>query len=167
MLFIFDLDQTLVDSKIALSLRSQRNWNAVYNTIPQMKLYPYIRETLDYIASKNHNISIVTTSPGSYASKVLSFFEIKPSSLIAYHDVTRRKPHPESMIKAISKANVLANESISFGDRKIDIEASKQAGIKSCACFWDTTEAEDLRASNPDYSFFTSKEMYDFIIKNW
>ncbi len=167
MLFIFDLDQTLVDSKIALQLRNQRVWSEVYQVIPKMKLYPYIKETLEYLQSKEYNISIVTTSPGSYAKRVLSHFGFPTMNLIAFHDVSKRKPHPEAIIKAMAAAGELVINTVSFGDRKIDIEASKQAGVISCACFWDTNESEYLKKSDADYSFFSTKEMYDFMINKY
>lgn len=167
MLFIFDLDQTLVDTKIALPLRDQKRWGDVYTIIPQMKIYPNIKETLEYLKSKGHTISVVTTSPRIYAQKVIANFNLEITNIVAYHDVSRRKPDPESIYKAMSNAGVSAKDCISFGDRKIDIEASNRAGVSSCACFWDTVEAVELQRSNPTHSFQTTTEMFNFIKHNF
>mgnify|MGYP001456981473 FL=1 len=44
---IFDLDQTLVDSNIAKSYRSARNWNTVYSLIPKFVLYEAYDKVFD------------------------------------------------------------------------------------------------------------------------
>lgn len=46
------------------------------------------------------------------------------------------------MLKALELMQCSAKETISFGDRVIDIQASNAAGIESVACFWGTKEKE-------------------------
>lgn len=167
MLFIFDLDQTLIDSKIALDLRKRRNWKAVYDLIPKMAPYPYVYDTIKHIKCQGHKIAIVTTSPKKYASLILEQFNLSINILVAYHDVKQRKPHPESILLATAKAKSSPNDTISFGDRAIDIAASNSAGVKSCACIWDSFEVEELINSNPDFIFNTPEEMYNYIVQHY
>ncbi|UQS85456.1 HAD-IA family hydrolase [Apilactobacillus apisilvae] len=44
----------------------------------------------------------------------------------------KRKPDPESLNYLISKHNIERNDALMIGDRKIDIDASHNAGIKGC-----------------------------------
>lgn len=167
MLFIFDLDQTLVDTKIASKLRNERRWCEVYQSIPMMHLYPLISESLNYIIEKGYKLSIVTTSPRTYVQKIITYFNLNITNIVAYHDVSKQKPDPEPILKAMKNAGVNASQSISFGDRKIDITASNNAGVTSCACFWDTSERNELIKSNAHYYFQTTQDLYRFITLNY
>ena len=46
---IFDLDQTLVDSNIAKSYRSARDWNIVYSLISKFVLYEAYDKFFEFI----------------------------------------------------------------------------------------------------------------------
>lgn len=167
MLFIFDLDQTLVDTKIALRYRDQRNWSAVYNAIPRMSVYPMIQDSLEYLKGNGHKIAVVTSSPSKYALKVINHFRLGITNVVGYHDTQRRKPNPAPILRAIKNANGSPQNSISFGDRDIDIRASRIAGVKSCGCFWDCDKPEYLKASNPDVTLIKSSDLYSFLIENY
>ena len=54
------------------------------------------------------------------------------------------------MIKAMNEMDAMPANTISFGDRSIDIIAAKAAGIKSVGCLWGTKENSLLLASGPD-----------------
>ena len=159
MLVIFDLDQTLIDSKIALPLRSQRNWRAVYRVIPQMNLYPMIMETIRYLQANNHELAIVTSAPGTYSNKIIKYFNLRITNVVCYHDTVRKKPDPAPINRAIANSSFNAENTISLGDRDADVIASKRANTVSCACFWDCDDRDKLIRSNPDYSFNSSLDI--------
>lgn len=144
---IFDLDLTLVDSTIAEFARSSRNWPLVYSLIPQFRLYDGIPEVLDYIRNNGIRTAIVSTAPSVYVSKVVNHFNIPINAIVGYHDALR-KPSPDGMLKAVRLLGTTINDTISFGDRAIDIQASNSAGIKSVSCFWGTKEAQLLQNTN-------------------
>jgi phosphoglycolate phosphatase-like HAD superfamily hydrolase len=148
---IFDLDQTLVDTSRAEALRKSRNWSGTYQQIPSFVVYEGINKVIQTLSEKAIDICIITTSPSSYAKKVLHHFKIPYQHLVGYHDVNNKKPHPESFYKALKMLSCDCDATISFGDRAIDIEASKAAGIVSVGCTWGTREVELLRSSHPDY----------------
>lgn len=157
---IFDLDLTLVDSTVAEDARSRRDWQLVYSLIPQFVLYPGIEEVLQFIRSNRQRylVSIVSTAPSSYVSRVANYFHIPVNTIIGYHDAPR-KPSPAGMLLAMQRMGTLPQETISFGDRAIDIQASKAAGIKSIACTWGTKEKYLLRQSSPDEIIASAAEM--------
>ncbi len=157
---IFDLDLTLVDSTIAENARSHRDWQHVYSLIPQFCLYPGVDEVFRYIRSNRQRlaIAIVSTAPSSYVSRVVNYFNMPIDTIIGYHDATR-KPSPAGMILAMQRMGTLPEDTISFGDRAIDIQASKAAGIKSIACTWGTKEAFLLRQSRPDVIISSASDM--------
>ena len=145
---IFDLDLTLVDSTIAEEARSRRDWQRVYSLIPQFKLYPGIESVFEYIRTNRDRVAvaIVSTAPSSYVGRVVNHFNIPVDTIVGYHDA-QRKPSPAGMYLAMQRMGVNASETVSFGDRAIDIHASNAAGIKSVACLWGTKEEVILRAS--------------------
>ena len=146
---IFDLDLTLVDSSIAEEARRRRNWPLVYSLIPRFKLYDGMQEVFDYLRKSKIDAAIVSTAPTTYVRKVIEYFSIPVQTVIGYHDAPR-KPSPDGMIKAMNEIGTTPEDTISFGDRSIDIIASKAAGIKSVGCLWGTKESALLLASGPD-----------------
>jgi phosphoglycolate phosphatase-like HAD superfamily hydrolase len=146
---IFDLDQTLVNSSAAEALRKAGQWPQVYKLIPGFSVYPGIAEALQYLRDRRIPFSIVSTSPGTYCQKVMAHWGLKPSHLVAYHDVKYRKPNPESILKALGLMGCGARQCLSLGDRDIDIVASNAAGVRSVACTWGAADIPTLLASSP------------------
>ena len=146
---IYDLDQTIIDSQIAEQERRARNWNLVYQKIKNFQIYEGFKEVFEKIRLDGIKVGIVTNSPETYAIKVIDQFGIPCDCLIDFFSVSKRKPNPEPFLKAIELLDVLATDSISFGDRQIDIQASNAAEIISVACTWGTLEYEKLKNSNP------------------
>jgi phosphoglycolate phosphatase-like HAD superfamily hydrolase len=161
---IFDLDLTLVDSTIAENARSHRDWTLVYSLIPRFVLYPGIEEVFQFIRSNRQRylVSIVSTAPSSYVSRVANHFHIPVDTIIGYHDAPR-KPSPAGMLLAMQRMGTLPEDTVSFGDRAIDIQASKAAGIRSIACTWGTKEEYLLKRSYPDSLISSSLEMINYL----
>lgn len=147
---VFDLDLTLVDSTIAEEARSRRNWSQVYALIPRFTLYPGMENAFQFIRDHGNKVAIVSTAPSVYVQRVVDFFNIPVDVIIGYHDAAR-KPSPAGMLLAMQKIGVAPSETISFGDRAIDIQASNAAGICSVACLWGTKESSLLLAARPHF----------------
>lgn len=162
---IFDLDLTLVDSTIAEEARSRRDWQRVYSLIPQFKLYPGMEEVFRRIRMNRHRlvVAIVSTAPSAYVGRVVDYFNIPVDTIIGYHDAAR-KPSPAGMIMAMQKMGTTPGDTISYGDRAIDIQASNAAGIKSVACMWGSKEQSLLLSSNPSQIIYSPSEIsLDFL----
>lgn len=147
---IFDLDQTLVDSKIAEPYRG-RNWRKANELIPSFTLYNEMQSVFNFIKENGIKVAIVSTSVSYYVNQVLLYFSIPYNTIIAFHDVSCIKPNPEGFIKACTNLKLKPEDVISFGDRVIDIQASKSAKVESTACLWGTDEKEELLKSKPDF----------------
>ena len=46
---IFDLDQTLIDSSIAVEERRKRNWEKVYSLIPNFKVFEGVNDIIQLL----------------------------------------------------------------------------------------------------------------------
>lgn len=160
---IFDLDMTLVDSSVAESARKQRNWQLVYSLIPNFTLYDGLEEVFSFIRQNGIKVAIVSTAPRSYLERVCQHFDIPADAILGYHDCGKIKPAPDGMLRALEAIGSSANNTVSFGDRAIDIQASNSAGIKSVACLWGSKERYALAAVNPDDTILYPKEIIEII----
>ena len=156
---------TLVDTSIAEPLRKLRNWQAVYSMIPNMRLYPEMKQLADLFFEKGEKIAVVTNSPKAYAEKVLQYFKIPFNHIIAYHDVKRRKPDIEPYSKAVSALKIPQGQTVwVFGDKKEDIIPAKVLSFIACACTWSLpqTDKAEIAATQPDHVFQTPVEALAF-----
>lgn len=160
---IFDLDLTLVDTSIVEQYRKTREWDKVYNLIPQCSVYDGLDYVFDIIRKHNIQTCIVSTSPRPYIERIINHFNLPINSIVAYHDAKPIKPHPAPMLKALELLVCTPEEAISFGDRVIDIQSSNAAGIESVACFWGTKEKSELLRSGYTHAIIKPCEIITLI----
>lgn len=160
---IFDLDQTLFESKLIEPFRKKREWQTAYRLIQNCISYKGIDEILTIVNNKSIKTAIVTSSPKAYAERVVQHFNWKFDIIIGYHDTAMHKPHPDPILKAIRLLNAKTNETLSVGDSLKDIQASKSAGCMSGACYWGSEEKEQLIISNATYHFNEVKDLINLI----
>ncbi|WP_330203599.1 HAD family hydrolase [Cyanobacterium sp. Dongsha4] len=158
---LFDLDQTLIDSRQAEIYRKNREWSKVYDLIPQLLPYNGINELLYNLKSNNLKIGIVTSSPKNYCLKVINYWMWHIDNVVAYHDTFYHKPHPEPLYKAIQQLSGEANSVIYIGDQEDDMIASSQAGILSVYATWGLTKVN--QNTNADYIFTQVSQLSQFI----
>lgn len=160
---IFDLDLTIIDTSCLEQFRHNRQWQEAYLNIPHTSIYKGMEKVLDIVRKHNINCAIVSTSPRTYVEKIVSFYNLPISHIVSYHDASPIKPHPAQMLKALELMEVSAKNTISFGDRAIDIEASNAAGIESVACFWGTKEKSELLRSDYSHAIIHPEEIITLI----
>lgn len=162
---IFDLDQTLVDTKPVKKLRENRQWKMIYPKVNFLKPYTGVLTLLEKLNDNNIPIVIVTNSPRTYAECIVSHWGFKVKGMVCYHDVVNRKPHAEPMLKAIRILNTENYKIISIGDDYKDIISAKNANIVSVAALWDSSDPIHLiRESNPDYVCNTVEDLTKLLI---
>lgn len=160
---IFDLDLTLVNTTLAEPYRNKRDWNGAYSVLPQCSVYEGLEQVFNVIRKYNIKTCIVSTSPRTYVEKVVKHFNIPVEKIVAYHDAKPIKPHPAPMLKALELLGCSAKDTISFGDRVIDIQSSNAAGIESVACFWGTKEKSNLLHSGYSHAIVHPNEILTLI----
>ena len=159
---IFDLDLTLVDSSIAEEGRRMGRWQYVYSLIASFRLYDGMERVFDFIRDNSLKAAIVSSAPSSYVWRVIRHFEMPIDVVVGYHDAPR-KPSPDGMIKALGLLGSDRSSAISFGDRSIDVVASKAAGIQSAACLWGTKEKAALIGAGPTYVISSPEEILSLL----
>jgi len=160
---IFDLDLTLVDTTCLEELRHNRNWAEAYKKIPHTSMYSGIKEILDIVRKYNIKAAIVSTSPRPYVEKLVQYYNMPIQCIVSYHDAKPIKPHPAQMLKALELLGATSQNTVSFGDRVIDIQASNAAHIESVACFWGTKEKSELLHSGYSHAIVSPNEILTLI----
>lgn len=138
---LFDLDDTLANTKALEEIRNNRNYDALTPEILQpIKPYRKVRELLLDLKEAGVKIGVVTNSGRRYADAVLAQIDLPAfDTVVTYTDVsaTGAKPNPGGILKALENLGVKPSlNSLYIGDSYIDFIAAYRAGIKPVACSW-------------------------------
>jgi HAD superfamily hydrolase (TIGR01509 family) len=164
-MIIFDLDQTLINTDIAYNLRKQGKWGEVYSLIPQMTKYPCIDEIYQRLIDKGIKMALVSSSPKTYCTRVLNHFGLSFDVIVAYHDTSNHKPHPQPYLKAMEVMNFNNGIVYALGDDSNDVLAAKNAGIKSIGCGWGTYNKAALKGADPHLYFDNPCDLFNYFKK--
>jgi HAD superfamily hydrolase (TIGR01549 family) len=156
---IFDFDQTLVDTSPVEHLRTARNWKAVMAQAPKLRVYDGIHELLADLHGAGKTLAIVTKSPDMVAKAFIRAHAWPIDIVLGYHQVKRKKPDPEGILLAISKAGVLPGDTYHVGDQAQDTEASRGAGVVALGAAWGVADIAELKDSKPDEIFQTVADL--------
>ena len=126
-------------------------------------LLPEAKEAIE-LASQHAVLGIVTTKTAQYSKELLehmglmSYFDV----LVGREDVENPKPHPEPILKALSKLQSDKGKYWMIGDTPMDILAAKAANINSVAVTCGYAE-EALLLKHTDNISKTAFEAVKFI----
>ncbi len=81
------------------------------------------------------------------------------SDFITKDNNFKRKPHPEALLDLINRHGIPRESALMIGDRDIDLEAGKNAGI--CACYF--TNGETSTSQYADYTILNFAELKQLI----
>jgi phosphoglycolate phosphatase len=102
--------------------------------IVYLKMEPYLRQTLNLLKAQGI-LRVINTNRTTSMKHVIeryhlgSFFEMVVTAL----DVTKPKPHPESVEKIIKKFNLKKEEAVFVGDSEVDQQTAKSSGVRFIA----------------------------------
>jgi HAD superfamily hydrolase (TIGR01509 family) len=116
-----------------------------------------IIKLLEKLKERELTMGVVTTSGREAVSRILKnlslekYFEI----VITHDDVTRHKPDPEGVFKAMKALKADPNTTLIIGDTRNDILAGKAAGITTVLyypqCHAEIYDRDHLLALSADY----------------
>jgi len=98
---------------------------------------------LAFLEDNNIPWGIATNKPSLYAVPLIKDLGLNCGSLICPDHVTRSKPDPEALHKAAAELNVLSDRCLYVGDHRRDIEAGKNAGMKTVAALYGYIDDND------------------------
>lgn len=148
---LLDLDQTLADTSPVEPFRRRRAWRQAKTGLATCRRYPGVRIMLRALA-KQYRLGIVTTSPRAYAEEAVERFDLGLPVLVAYHDTSRHKPHPEPLLKAVQLLGIEPSEAAYVGEAPEDIIAAQTGGLVAIAALWGTDDADALIRLRPSFA---------------
>jgi phosphoglycolate phosphatase len=129
-------------------------------------LFPGMQELLDSLQRDNIRWGIVTNKPSRYAIPLIERMGLKPSNdvIICPDHVKQSKPHPEPMYLAAKKLDCLPARTLYVGDHLRDIQAGRNAGMRTVAALYGYIEqGDDPSDWGADYSVTSATDIFPII----
>ncbi len=131
--------------------------NRVNSNYPNAQLYANSVEILKYVKSLNKKMALITSSQLAMIDKALINNKIKNffDTILTAEDVTKHKPDPEIILKALERLGGRKEQTLVIGDSKSDLGAAKNAGVDSVLFYPKSHqlfyELEYLKSFDPKY----------------
>lgn len=144
--------EQITPNEVDQMIYNYRKWNHEHHDELATE-FEGVTETLQQLYDLGIRMVIVSTKQRETIERGLQlmgaahFFEF----WIGIDDVEHVKPHPEPVLKAIEKLGVAKEDVLMIGDNYHDIEAGKNAGVKTAGVAWSIKGEAFLRKYNPDY----------------
>ncbi|WP_394833690.1 HAD-IA family hydrolase [Pendulispora rubella] len=128
---------------------------ARYVMVGLTELFPGVRETLHALAARGLRLGIVSTKISPTLRKILEKEDLLSlfGVIIGGDDVTRTKPDPEGIHRALEVLEVQAHECLYVGDAVMDVEAARRAGTSFAAVLTGATLRHELEALGAVFIF--------------
>lgn len=186
---IFDLDGTLVDSKINFAeIYKKLNLNPGHSIIEHINtlnekerksaleivhyyeeegarlssLMPGVSDLLQSLKLKNINVGVFTLNSKAIAIKTLEFHKINIPIVITREDA-KPKPDPEGLLKICEHYRTPKDKVLYIGDYKYDLIAGKNADIKTALY---TKTIPDFDTHDAHFQFCHFNELKNYIISS-
>ena len=137
---------------------SDNHWKA--------KLYPGIKEILDYLKNKKFPLGIFTGKGREAAMITLQrlgvdhYFDL----IVTGDDVANHKPSAEGILKFVNHFALKNERVLMIGDSVSDVKASKEAGIKVASALWNSYGKDKIKTLESDYYFYYVDELRNFLL---
>jgi pyrophosphatase PpaX len=134
-----------------------------------MRLFPGVREVLDYGARQGIPMGLVTSSPKPQVQKALKDLDIARyfDAVVTGDDITHFKPHPEPVQMALDTLGKPPEGTLFIGDYTVDVIAGKAAGTETALFvpeqhgrFYDFAV---LHATRPGFVFSAYPELLEHL----
>ena len=140
-------DKNLFDqvSKIFLN-------NYATNIFVKSEIYPNVKETLRELKNRRIYLGCVTNKPHKFAISLLraaDLFKYFPI-IVGGDSLSNKKPNPEPINYAIAKVGVQKESTTMIGDSITDLDAAKNAGVRSICVSYGYSGDVNLSTHNPD-----------------
>ncbi len=123
------------------------------NTSARSRLYPGVREGLDYLKRlPGVRLGSVTNKAARFTLPllrdlgVLDDFEL----VVSGDDLPQKKPHPAPLLHAAERLGADPRRSLLIGDSQNDVQAARAAGFAVVCVSYGYNHGEDIRDSHPD-----------------
>lgn len=123
--------------------------------------FPGTMKMLETMRNKEIRMGIVTSKTRRVALRSAGFLGIDRymEVVIGVEDVTRHKPQPDPILKALELMQVPVETAGYIGDSPFDIIAAKAAGVVSFGVTWGMSDKSEIISREPDYVLESWEEL--------
>jgi len=138
------------DDPLRVKQARDHYYHQVRERVPQVKLYPHVRETLKYFKDKIK--VVISNKRDEFIHLILQEQGVRPyfTQILGGDSSRCLKPDPGTINELVLKERVSKEKTLLVGDMTVDIETGKNAGIKTCAVTYGLDSREKLAALKPD-----------------
>ena len=128
------------------------------------KPYDGILDLLELLKSKELKMAIVSNKVQEGVTNLNNqFFSDYINVAIGKSPNMKKKPHPDTVFKAIDDLNAIADKCLYIGDSDVDMQTAKNANIKSVGVTWGFRDESILRENGADYIINIPSQLLDII----
>ncbi len=115
------------------------------NIARQTRLFPGMDTVLTAIERQGMNWGVVTNKPAWLTDPLLDCLDLaaRAACVVSGDTTGNSKPHPEPMLHACRRAGSRPQESLYVGDAPRDIEAGRNAGLRTVVALFGYLESHD------------------------
>jgi phosphoglycolate phosphatase len=115
------------------------------------ELFDGIEDVIKGLAKKKMKMAILSNNKRSYVIDALKKQKLEGyfKNIFGFNEVSKTKPDPEGLLKILELEGVSPEKALFIGDMKTDLEAGKNANVKTIAVASGLTAKEKLIAENP------------------
>jgi pyrophosphatase PpaX len=143
------------------------SWIATYrehnlaNHDAMVRAFPGTVEMVRAIATARRRLGLVTSKNNAGARRGLALVGLDATMevIIGADDVTRHKPDPEPVHRALEALGASAADAVFIGDSHHDVAAGRAAGVRTIAVSWGPVARDRLSAAGADHVCATPAEV--------
>lgn len=122
------------------------------NTSRRSRLYPGIREGLDWLKGNHYRLGCVTNKAAQFTEPLLRDLGVRDDFeiVISGDSLPRNKPDPLPLLHAAAHFGVEPAEALMIGDSVSDVKAARAAGFRIFCMTYGYNHGQDIRDFHPD-----------------
>ena len=122
------------------------------NTSKRSRLYPGVREGIDYLRGSGYRLGCVTNKAARFTEPLLQDLGVYDDFAIVISGDTlpKKKPDPLPMLHAAEFFGVAPRQALMIGDSVSDVTAARAAGFQIVCMSYGYNHGIDIRDANPD-----------------
>jgi phosphoglycolate phosphatase len=122
------------------------------NTSKRSRLYPGIREGLDWLKGQGYLLGCVTNKAAQFTLPLLEDLGVRDDFgiVVAGDTLPVKKPDPAPLLHAAKHFGVTPSESLMVGDSVSDVKAARAAGFQIVCMSYGYNHGVDIRTAQPD-----------------
>ncbi len=153
-------DQALFNEAIIIFLKYYDD-----NVCNRSKLYPGVREGLDFLKSSDYSLGCVTNKAKQFTLPLLKALEIDHyfSIIICGDTLAKKKPDPLPLLHAAEFFKLAPEDSLMIGDSVSDVKAARAAGFQIICMSYGYNHGQDIRDFGPDRVVDSMAEFSDIL----